>query len=112
MEAKAFVFYRPDGKKSVPAMVVVFSEDGVTAVGDPKTSYGWMASSITESASRLEPTGIQKALEGYMDSNPPGPHSYGGRLEVLDYAGKNIATVDTIRDELLSQMPTKSKDRE
>jgi len=103
MDAKAFIFYQPHEKTTVPVMVVIFDENGIAASGDPETYYSQLASSIV---SDNQPTGkeaIQDALEGFMDSNPVGPFQYGGRLEAVDYVGKEKTRVDTIRNEFAAK---------
>lgn len=104
MEETAFIFSRHDEEKSKnkPSMVIIFSKNRISAIGDPATFASVEADQILKQYSFIEPSEIPSVLEQYRESYGGVTFAYGGSVEIVKYEGSAKNKVDTIRDTFLN----------
>lgn len=98
-EPKAFVFYSSDSSRTPPTApvasdLVIFESASITGFGGP------MAEMVASQGTELSPDQMAAFLDEFEDHWKHASFTYGGKVEILSYAGENKKKIDTIKKEL------------
>jgi hypothetical protein len=112
IEPKAIVSTRwePESKKNVPNLVIVMTNEGISAVGEDGTNSGMYAGLITDRFKGADEKALKEGYDDLIESfeRTVHGHGYGGTTEIVNYVGAEKTRVDKIRDKLVTEKVEKS----
>jgi hypothetical protein len=112
IDPKAIVSTRwePKSKKNIPNIVIVMTNEGISAVGEDGTNSGAYADMISEKFKGADEKALKAGYEDLIESfeRTVHGHGYGGTTEIVNYVGAEKTRVDKIRDKLVTQKVKKS----